>query len=147
MLDILGGIAGLGLLYYGAEFLVKGGSSIALKMKISPLVIGLTLVAYATSAPELVVSVDAAIKGFGDMSIGNIVGSNICNIALILGLCALITPLQVNAKLLKFDVWLMQACHCPAGLLCVQWRCESLGSHSFLTELFCLYLLEHPRLP
>ena len=107
MMIILGGILGLALLYYGAEFLVKGGSSIALKMKISPLVIGLTLVAYATSAPELVVSVDAAIKGMGDVSIGNVVGSNICNIALILGLCAIITPLKVNAKLLKFDIWLM----------------------------------------
>ena len=81
MLIALYGIIGLVLLYYGAEFLVKGGASIALKMKISPLVIGLTLVAYATSAPELVVSVDAALKGVGDVSIGNIVGSNICNIA------------------------------------------------------------------
>ena len=107
MITIIYGIVGLALLYYGAEFLVKGGSSIALKMKISPLVIGLTLVAYATSAPELVVSVDAAIKGMGDVSIGNVVGSNICNIALILGLCAIITPLKVNAKLLKFDIWLM----------------------------------------
>ena len=107
MMSVLGGLLGLVLLYYGAEFLVKGGTSIALKMKISPLVIGLTLVAYATSAPELVVSIDAAMKGLGDVSMGNIVGSNICNIALILGLCAMITPLRVNANLLKFDVWVM----------------------------------------
>jgi len=100
-------ILGLVLLYYGAEFLVKGGASLALKMKISPLVIGLTLVAYATSAPELVVSIDAAVKGYGDISIGNVVGSNICNIALILGLCSVITPLRVNPKLMKLDVWLM----------------------------------------
>ena len=104
-MNVLYGVIGLILLYYGAEFLVKGGSSIALKLKVSPLVIGLTLVAYATSAPELVVSVDAAIKGFDDVSIGNIVGSNICNIALILGICAIITPLQVNQKLLKFDIY------------------------------------------
>lgn len=109
VLSVICGISGLVLLYYGAEFLVKGGSSIALKMKISPLVIGLTLVAYATSAPELVVSVDAALKGLGDVSIGNVVGSNICNIALILGLCAVITPLRVNEGLLKRDVWLMIA--------------------------------------
>lgn len=109
MLMIISGIAGLVLLYYGAEFLVKGGSSIALKLKISPLVIGLTLVAYATSAPELVVSVDAALKGMGDVSIGNVVGSNICNIALILGICAIITPLKVNKKLLQFDIFLMLA--------------------------------------
>ena len=107
MFTAITGLIGLVLLYYGAEFLVRGGSSIALKLKISPLVIGLTLVAYATSAPELVVSVDAAIKGLGDISIGNVVGSNICNIALILGVCAMITPLKVNAKLLKFDVWMM----------------------------------------
>ena len=122
MLTILAGIAGLALLYYGAEFLVKGGSSIALKMKISPLVIGLTLVAYATSAPELVVSVDAALKGMGDISIGNVVGSNICNIALILGLCAIITPLKVNGTLLKFDVWLMIA-SCVALLGCYALNC------------------------
>lgn len=107
MIAALGGCLGVVLLYYGAEFLVKGGTSIALKMKVSPLVIGLTLVAYATSAPELVVSVDAALKGLGDVSMGNVVGSNICNIALILGLCAMITPLKVNANLLKLDVWVM----------------------------------------
>ena len=102
-------ILGLGLLYYGADYLVKGGANIALKLKVSPLVIGLTLVAYGTSAPELVVSVDAALKGLGDVSLGNIVGSNTCNIALILGLCAVITPLQVNPKLLKFDIGIMIA--------------------------------------
>lgn len=107
ILEICGGIAGLVLLYYGAEFLVKGGANIAVRMKISPLVIGLTLVAFATSAPELVVSVDAALKGVGNISIGNVVGSNICNIALILGLCAMITPLRVNPKLFRFDVPVM----------------------------------------
>jgi len=107
MITILAGIAGLILLYYGAEFLVKGGSSIAMNMKIPPLVIGLTLVAYATSAPEMVVSIDAATKGMGDISLGNVVGSNICNIALILGVCAIITPLKVNRQLLKFDIRVM----------------------------------------
>ena len=109
MLTILYFILGLGLLYYGADYLVKGGADIALKLKVSPLVIGLTLVAYGTSAPEFVVSVDAAVKGLGDVSFGNIVGSNICNIALILGVCAVITPLQVNPKLLKFDIGIMIA--------------------------------------
>ena len=92
------------MLYYGAEFLVKGGVNIATRLKISPLVIGLTLVAFATSAPELVVSVDSALKGMGNISIGNVVGSNICNITLILGLCAVITPLRVNRKLFRLDV-------------------------------------------
>ena len=104
-LGILGGV----MLYYGAEFLVKGGVSIALKFKITPLVIGLTLVAFATSAPELAVSIDASLKGQGDVAMGNVVGSNICNIALILGLSALIAPLPVNRKILKLDMPLMLA--------------------------------------
>lgn len=110
---ITGGVAGIALLYYGAEWLIKGGVSIALKMQVSTLVIGLTLVAFGTSMPELVVSADAAIKGArgitgaGDISIGNVVGSNICNIALILGLCAVIRPLPVNRQFLKTDVWWM----------------------------------------
>ena len=102
-LGILGGV----MLYYGAEFLVKGGVSVALKFKISPLVIGLTLVAFATSAPELAVSISASLKNQGDVAMGNVVGSNICNIALILGLSALIAPLPINKKLLKLDMPLM----------------------------------------
>lgn len=98
------GIIGIALLYYGAEWLVNGGTAIARKMQIPPLVIGLTLVAFGTSAPELVVSVDAALTGHGDVCIGNVVGSNICNIALILGLCAVISPIPVNAELFKKDV-------------------------------------------
>ena len=119
---IIGGIAGIALLYYGAEWLIKGGVSIALKLQVSTLVIGLTLVAFGTSMPEFAVSADAAIKGAqgvagaGDISIGNVVGSNICNIALILGLCAVIRPLPVNKQFLKTDVWWML---CSAVLLTV----------------------------
>ena len=109
VINILMGILGGVMLYYGAEFLVKGGVSIALKFKISPLVIGLTLVAFATSAPALAVSINASLKGHGDVALGNVVGSNICNIALILGLSALIAPLPVNRKLLKLDMPLMMA--------------------------------------
>lgn len=99
--------SGAAALYYGAEFLVRGGVRIAEKCRISPLVIGLTLVAFATSAPELVVSIDAAIHGNADICLGNAVGSNICNIALILGCCAVITPLQVNVHLFRFDAPVM----------------------------------------
>lgn len=112
-LIITGGIGGIALLCYGAEWLIKGGVSIALKMRVSALVIGLTLIAFGTSLPELVVSTDAAIQGAhgvagaGDISIGNVVGSNICNIALIIGLCAVIRPLPVNRQFLKSDVWWM----------------------------------------
>ena len=103
----LGGLIGLALLYYGAEYLVRGGSAIASRSCVSPLVIGLTLVAFGTSAPELFVSTSAALHGLGDICIGNVVGSNICNIALILGLSALIAPLTVNAELFKRDLPIM----------------------------------------
>ncbi|MDD4817994.1 MAG: calcium/sodium antiporter [Victivallaceae bacterium] len=97
------------MLYYGAEFLVSGGVKIARFFHISSLVIGLTLVAFATSAPELTVSVAAAVRGQGDIALGNVVGSNICNIALILGLSALITPLGVNRQLARRDIFVMLA--------------------------------------
>ncbi len=101
------GAAGLALLYYGAEWMVGGGVSIARKCKISPLVIGLTLVAFATSAPELVVSVLSTLDGHGDVALGNVIGSNICNITVILGLSALIAPIAVNRKMLKLDIPLL----------------------------------------
>ena len=101
------GIAGLALLYYGAEWMVSGGVSIARKCRISPLVIGLTLVAFATSAPELVVSVLSTLDGHGDVALGNVVGSNICNITVILGISALIAPIAVNPKMLKLDIPLL----------------------------------------
>lgn len=107
LLHLLYAVLGIAGLYYGAEFLVKGGVSIARRAGVSPLVIGLTLVAFATSAPELVVSVSAAIDGSSDISLGNVVGSNICNIALILGLCACITPMVVQRQILRFDAHFM----------------------------------------
>ena len=103
------GLAALGvaLLYYGAEFLVRGGVSLALKARVSRLVIGLTLAAFATSSPELVVSIDSALRGSADISLGNIVGSNICNVALILGLCAILRPMPFHANLKRFDLPVM----------------------------------------
>jgi cation:H+ antiporter len=98
------GVVGL---YYGAEFLIKGGVAVARKAGVSSMVIGLTLVAFATSAPELVVSVSAGLKGNSDVALGNVIGSNICNIALILGLCGLIAPLPVERKLFRFDLPVM----------------------------------------
>ena len=106
-LNLLYAVLGVAGLYYGAEFLVKGGVSIARRAGVSPLVIGLTLVAFATSAPELVVSASAAVDGNADIALGNVVGSNICNIALILGLCGCIAPMTVQRQLLRFDAWVM----------------------------------------
>jgi cation:H+ antiporter len=102
-------IIGLILLYFGAEWIVGGGASLAVKAGVTPLVVGLTVVAFGTSCPELVVSVDAAISHHGEISIGNIVGSNIFNIAFILGLSAMIRPLKVQLQLIRFDTPIMIA--------------------------------------
>jgi len=89
-------ILGLVILIFGAESLVKGSSSLAKRLGISQLVIGLTIVAFGTSAPELIVNIISALKGSSDIATGNIVGSNIANILLILGTCALIAPLSIK---------------------------------------------------
>ena len=118
LLQLLWAVVSIALLYYGAEFLVDGGVSLARRMKVSSLVIGLTLVSFATSAPELVVSTDAAIKGLGGIALGNVVGSNICNIGLILGLSALVAPLAINRQLVKVDVPVMLCVTVILSALC-----------------------------
>lgn len=100
-------LLGLVLLTVGAEALVRGASSLARAVGISPLVVGLTVVAYGTSAPELAVSVQAGLAGQGDIAVGNVVGSNIFNVLLILGVSALITPLVVAQQLVRREVPLM----------------------------------------
>jgi len=109
LLDLLALAAGLVLLYFGAEWLVRGAASLALRFGLTPLVVGLTVVAFGTSAPELVVSVGSALEGRGGLAIGNVVGSNIVNVALILGLSVLIRPALVKTQLLRLDVPLMIA--------------------------------------
>src|SRR3990170_2930564 len=99
--------AGLGALVLGAELLVWGASRLAAVLRISPLVIGLTVVAFGTSTPELAVSVRAALGGQADIALGNVVGSNIFNVLFILGVSALIAPLVVSAQLVRLDVPLM----------------------------------------
>ena len=95
------------LLFAGAEMLVKGSASVAARAGLTPLVIGLTVVAFGTSSPELAVSLKAAFAGQGDVAVGNVVGSNILNIALILGMSALIYPIGVHLQLIKVDVPIM----------------------------------------
>jgi cation:H+ antiporter len=97
-------IAGLALLVVGAEALVRGASKIAAAFGISPLVIGLTVVAFGTSSPELAVGVQSALSGNGDIALGNVIGSNIFNILVIVGLSAVIVPLVVHQKLVRLDV-------------------------------------------
>ncbi|WP_339490230.1 calcium/sodium antiporter [Pseudomonas sp. EL_65y_Pfl2_R95] len=100
-------IAGLVLLVGGAEVLVRGAAQLAAQFGIPPLVIGLTVVAFGTSAPETAVSVQSALSGSGDLAIGNVVGSNIANVLLVLGATALIAPLVVSRQLIRMDVPLM----------------------------------------
>ena len=98
---------GLVLLYFGADWLVQGAITLALHLGLSPLIVGLTVVALGTSIPEALVSVQAAIGHQGGIAIGNVVGSNILNIAMILGLSALISPLKVDSHIVKADVPLL----------------------------------------
>lgn len=98
---------GLILLVVGAEGLVRGASQLAVTVGVSPLVVGLTVVAYGTSAPELAVTAQASWTGQTSLAIGNVVGSNICNVLLILGLSALVAPLAVDQQLVRWDVPLM----------------------------------------
>ena len=100
-------LVGLVLLVIGANALVRGSSKLALSFGISPLVVGLTIVAFGTSAPEVAVSVGAALDGNTDIAIGNVVGSNIFNVLFILGVSALIAPLVVNIQLIRQEVPIM----------------------------------------
>jgi cation:H+ antiporter len=100
-------VAGLGLLVLGAEWLVKGASRLAAALGISPLVIGLTVVAYGTSSPEVAVSVKSALAGQPDLAVGNVVGSSIFNVLFVLGASAAIAPLLVSSRLVRLDVPIM----------------------------------------
>jgi len=100
-------ISGIVLLVVGAELLVRGASRLAGIVGISPLVIGLTVVSLGTSSPEIAVSVGAAYNGVPEVALGNVIGSNICNVLLILGLAATVAPLVVHLQLLRWDLPLM----------------------------------------
>ncbi|MBA3899560.1 MAG: calcium/sodium antiporter [Bacteroidetes bacterium] len=102
-MDYLILILGLAILIAGGEILVKGAVAVALKFNVSILVIGMTVVSFGTSAPELLISIKAALGGHPDISMGNVVGSNIANISLILGLTTLILPISVNKDSIKID--------------------------------------------
>ncbi|MGS0729121.1 sodium:calcium antiporter, partial [Shewanella sp. 0m-11] len=104
LLSILGGFL---ILTIGAEALVRGASQIALRLGLTPLIIGLTIVAFGTSAPELAVSVKSAIAGNSGIALGNVIGSNIANIGLILGITALIRPIKIESQMVRRDIPIM----------------------------------------
>ncbi len=120
-IQLLALMSGLVLLVGGAEFLVKGATNLARHFGINPLVIGLTIVAFGTSAPELGVSLTAAFLGKSDLSLGNVVGSNIANTCMVLGLGAAIRPVEVRMRLLRIEVPLL------IGASVVIWACGLWG--------------------
>ena len=108
-IEILLLIIGLALLYFGGEWLITGSVTLARKLGVAPLIVGLTVVAFGTSAPELFVNTRAALSGHGEISFGNIFGSNIANIALILGLCAIVRPIAVHKQLVRKTIPMLLA--------------------------------------
>ena len=102
-------LVGLVALYFGAEWLVRGAARLARRLGVSPLAVGLTIVAFGTSSPELVVSVLAAARGQADVAMGNVVGSNILNVAVILGLAAIVRPLRAEMRLIVRELPIMIA--------------------------------------
>jgi len=97
-------VVGFALLIWGADFFVDGASRVAARLKIPQIVIGLTIVAFGTSAPEAAVSISAGLKGSADLAVSNVVGSNILNVGIILGISALITPLAVQKCTVKYEM-------------------------------------------
>lgn len=102
-MDYLLLILGLAVLIFGGDLLVKGASGIALKLNMDPMVVGLTVVSLGTSAPELIVSIKSALNGNPDIAMGNVVGSNIANLGLVLAITVIVFPIAVNRKVLRID--------------------------------------------
>ncbi|WP_246329637.1 calcium/sodium antiporter [Chthonobacter rhizosphaerae] len=134
--DVIFFLSGLVLLVFGARLLVKGASGLALSLGLSPLVVGLTVVAFGTSAPEVAVSVGAALDGQNDIAIGNVVGSNVFNVLFILGASALITPLIVDRQLTRQEVPIMIA---VSALLIAMLRDRVIGTAEAALLLVLLF--------
>lgn len=121
-------LVGLILLYFGGDFLVSGASGIARRLNIPVIVIGLTVVAFGTSAPELFVSLISAWKGLMPVSVGNVVGSNIINVALVLGLVSLVRPLPVTRKIALIDTPIMIASALVLALVVINFDGDAAGA-------------------
>ena len=148
MENILYLVLGLIILILGGEFLVKGSVALAVRMKVSMVVIGLTVVSFATSAPELIVSIYSALTGHPDMAIGNVIGSNIANISLVLGLTALLFPLAFQQRLYRFDIPVMLFASLLFGVfLYTNATLESWEGFVFVSMLFMLsfYMIRRSR--
>lgn len=143
ILSILLIIVGFILLIKGADFLVLGASGVAKKLRISEMVIGLTIVAMGTSMPELMVSLTSAIEGYADISLGNIVGSNLVNVLFILGLCAIIKNLAISKESRKVDIPLSLLVTILLFFFCLNGGTEKIISRTegiILLVVFVIYL-------
>ncbi len=128
-------LVGLVMLYFGSEMLVRGACATAAVFSVRPIIIGLTVVSFATSAPEFLVSFVAAFRGSGDISVGNILGSNVINIALVLGLSALVNKVDIDRQILTFELPYMLAISVLFWILCLDCR---IGRFDGLILLFLL---------
>ncbi|MBC8344918.1 MAG: calcium/sodium antiporter [Candidatus Marinimicrobia bacterium] len=140
-------VVGSAMLYFGAEWIVKGGISIADRLGIPPLVIGLTVVAFGTSLPELVVSIIAAIEGSSEIAVGNVVGSNIANVGLVLGLSALIFPISVHYGHLRRDLFIYLGVCALFALFAFDGRISRFEGMVFFISLifYVLLSIKHPN--
>ncbi|MCK5311240.1 MAG: calcium/sodium antiporter [Desulfobacteraceae bacterium] len=134
-------ILGLILLYIGSEFLVNGSSSTALMFSVKPVIVGLTIVSFATSAPELLVSFIAAFKGSSDIAVGNILGSNVINIALVLGISAIIHKISINKQIIKFELPCMIFISIVFWILCLDCNLGHIDGTILLLFLFIFLII------
>lgn len=140
-------IGGLVLLVMGAQSLVRGASRLAIALGIPPLIVGLTIVAFGTSAPELAVSVQSSLAGNSGIVLGNVVGANIYNVLFILGLCALITPLAVAPQIIRLGVPVMIACAVALVVVCRDGVIGRLDGTAFLAAIvaYTVYVVLQAR--
>ncbi len=132
-------IGGVGVLYFGAEWLVRGSSRLAASLGVSPIVVGLTVVSMGTSAPELVISVVASLSGNPDLAVGTVMGSNLANVGLVLGISAILRPLHVSTKVVAREVGVM--IFITVALLPIIWDSHIARYEGFLlVTMLVLYL-------
>lgn len=129
-------VVGIALTYFGAEYLIRGSARLARRFGMSPFVIGVTVVAFGTSTPELFASVSASLNNFGELGVGNVVGSNIANICLILGTAALIRPMKVSRLVFVRDAPLMLGISLLATVTMLDQRIGSVDGALLLAGVF-----------
>ncbi len=146
IIDVLLLLAGLVILIFGGESLVRGSVALAQRLGISPLIVGLTTVAFGTSTPELVISITAALDGSTSISFGNVIGSNITNIGLVLGITAIVRPIVVNSSIIIREIPMLLLCSSAALVLGLDsWFGEtedhfSRGDGAMLLLLFTVFV-------